>query len=143
MTIASVACTGVYVLVFFHRSLHSFFAQTYGCYALGGQAREPFIVTEFCALGNLHDYTLAQFTKDAIGFAYPVLLGFALDIATGIAFLHSIGIIHRDIKTSNFLVSNDNVVKMIDFGVSRVLSATSMMTVRAVAHAYASSYFVS
>ena len=49
-------------------------------------------------------------------------------MAKGLAYLHQLGIIHRDVKTSNFLVADDDTVKMIDFGVSRVLSTSVIMT---------------
>lgn len=39
-------------------------------------------------------------------------------ILTGLEFLHSLGILHRDIKTSNILLSRDNQVKIADFGLS-------------------------
>jgi serine/threonine protein kinase len=39
--------------------------------------------------------------------------------AAGLAHLHEKGWVHRDIKPDNFLVSDDNVVKLIDFNLAR------------------------
>lgn len=39
-------------------------------------------------------------------------------ILTGLAFLHSKGIIHNDLKASNVLVDNEAIVKLTDFGFS-------------------------
>ncbi len=39
-------------------------------------------------------------------------------LITGIAYLHSRDIVHRDIKLENILISNTGEVKICDFGVS-------------------------
>lgn len=45
----------------------------------------------------------------------------AIDIAKGMAFLHGQGLIHRDLKTDNILVSNTFTGKVSDFGTSKVV----------------------
>eukprot|EP00019_Armaparvus_languidus_P005926 CAMPEP_0168603510 /NCGR_PEP_ID=MMETSP0420-20121227/14770_1 /TAXON_ID=498008 /ORGANISM="Pessonella sp." /LENGTH=560 /DNA_ID=CAMNT_0008642501 /DNA_START=17 /DNA_END=1696 /DNA_ORIENTATION=- len=101
----------------------------YGAYANNGKTEEPFIVLEYLSKGDLHDVVVDTFKKtNKRGFDYMRLVLMALDMAKGLAYLHQLGIIHRDIKTSNFLVADDDTVKMIDFGVSRVLSTSVIMT---------------
>jgi serine/threonine protein kinase len=41
------------------------------------------------------------------------------EAAAGLAHLHEKGWVHRDIKPDNFLLSDDNVVKLIDFNLAR------------------------
>ncbi|ELP86601.1 cyclin-dependent kinase C-1, putative [Entamoeba invadens IP1] len=44
---------------------------------------------------------------------------YMVQILTALQFLHSISVLHRDVKTSNVLITEDNIVKLADFGLSR------------------------
>jgi serine/threonine protein kinase len=44
------------------------------------------------------------------------------EILTGLQFLHSLGILHRDLKPTNVLVDVEGHMRLADFGVSRVLN---------------------
>ncbi len=50
-------------------------------------------------------------------------ISLARDAAAAIAYIHSLGVIHRDIKSPNFLVSGDLRLKLTDFGLTRTLLA--------------------
>ena len=43
-------------------------------------------------------------------------------ILDGLMSIHNLGIIHRDIKPDNIMISNDGVVKLVDFGIARTVS---------------------
>ncbi|XP_044496068.1 mitogen-activated protein kinase kinase 5-like [Mangifera indica] len=53
-----------------------------------------------------------------------ILSDLAKQVLSGLSYLHRRHIVHRDIKPSNLLINSRNVVKIADFGVSRILEQT-------------------
>ena len=62
--------------------------------------------------------------------ALPVerALEIALQVASGLAFAHAQGYIHRDVKPQNILVDRTGRVKLTDFGIARALDPTNGFT---------------
>ena len=52
----------------------------------------------------------------------------ALDVARGMAYVHGLGFIHRDLKSDNLLIAADKSIKIADFGVARIEVQTEGMT---------------
>ena len=48
-------------------------------------------------------------------------IDYALQIARGLAVAHDKGIIHRDLKPENIFITEDDRVKLLDFGLAKVL----------------------
>ena len=53
------------------------------------------------------------------------------DLILGIEYLHAQGVVHRDIKPDNLLLTEDDILKIVDFGVSEIFEKHSeMMTAK-------------
>eukprot|EP01006_Ploeotia_vitrea_P028760 TRINITY_DN61398_c0_g3_i1.p1 TRINITY_DN61398_c0_g3~~TRINITY_DN61398_c0_g3_i1.p1 ORF type:complete len:912 (-),score=96.77 TRINITY_DN61398_c0_g3_i1:605-3340(-) len=88
-------------------------------HAIGNQM---WIVMEFMSGGKLTDLIKAV-TKLYIDEA--VIAYVLKEILKGLDYLHTRGIIHRDIKSDNILVNHDGSVKLGDFGLSALIAPNS------------------
>ncbi|XP_065316787.1 cyclin-dependent kinase 10-like isoform X2 [Gordionus sp. m RMFG-2023] len=82
--------------------------------ALGKNLDNIYLVMEYCEqdLANLLDHMQKPFTEAQVKCII-------LQVFSGLQFLHSKFILHRDIKVSNLLINDFGCVKIADFGLAR------------------------
>jgi eukaryotic-like serine/threonine-protein kinase len=80
----------------------------------------PFVVMEFVEGESLESLRKKKH-KFSLEELYPVVNG----VAKGIDYAHSMGIVHRDIKPDNIIITKEFVPKIADFGIARILDASS------------------
>lgn len=79
-----------------------------------------YIVTEKYGGGEVFDRILQEKRLNESDAASVMYQAFS-----AIAYIHSMGIVHRDIKAENFLFANDGTVKLIDFGLAAWVDSDS------------------
>jgi tRNA A-37 threonylcarbamoyl transferase component Bud32 len=96
-------------------------------YDVGEHERQPFIVME-----HIQGEELSQLCRRGLELARFLPLEHAVDLvrqaAEALGYFHAkrdpstgapLNIVHRDISPSNFIITNDGVLKIIDFGIAR------------------------
>ena len=83
-------------------------------YDIGDADGRPFIAMEYVA-GRTLDHLIGR-----KGLELPDALRCAIQIADALAKAHAAGIVHRDLKPSNLMVTEDGLVKVLDFGLAKL-----------------------
>lgn len=90
------------------------------------EAQEAYLVTEY-----IQGTTLRQFMTEHEDALQPPEVGAMVihELASALAHAHEAGIIHRDLKPENVMVREDGVLKLMDFGIAKMLDREEKMTV--------------
>ncbi|CAK8686850.1 unnamed protein product [Clavelina lepadiformis] len=80
------------------------------------------IVMEYAAGGELYDYLASK-----RGIAEEDSKSFFRQIVSAVSYCHKAGIVHRDLKLENILLSNENQIKIADFGLANKYKAESLL----------------
>ena len=87
---------------------------------IGEHDGQPFIVMAY-----IEGRSIAALARER-PLATRDVIEYAIQIANGLNHAHQAGIIHRDIKSENLMVDKSGVVKILDFGLARIVGATTI-----------------
>ena len=85
----------------------------------GTERRTPYIIMEYVRGTLLRDLMHER------RLGIPEAIGYAEGVLTALEFSHRAGIIHRDIKSANIMITDTGLVKVMDFGIARAMSEGS------------------
>ncbi len=88
-------------------------------YEIGQSDGTPFIAMELVDGKTLRELTVAG------ALPFRRIVSIAAQAAEGLAKAHGSGIVHRDLKPENLMVSRDGYVKILDFGLSKLVAPDS------------------
>ena len=70
--------------------------------------------------------SLRQLLSSGAGLPLAKTISFAAQMAEGLACAHAANIVHRDLKPGNVMITDDDRVKILDFGVAKFLEPISI-----------------
>ena len=87
----------------------------------GGTSEDglPYFVMEYVLGQSLLDHC------DVHGLGTPDRLRLIVDVCAAVGYAHARNVVHRDIKPSNVMVTGEGVVKLLDFGIARIVDRDS------------------
>lgn len=94
-----------------------------------GQTDEAHGSVPYIVMERVHGQTLRDIIRDNGPLPLDEAGRVMAEVCRALGFSHEAGIIHRDVKPANIMITNSGAVKVMDFGIARALSdTTSAMT---------------
>ena len=87
-------------------------------YDLGEEDGHPFLAMEY-----LSGQDLQQRLHDPVKMSLSRKVEVALELCEGLEFAHARGVVHRDVKPANIFITTSGEVKILDFGLARLMSS--------------------
>ncbi len=86
------------------------------------------LMADYIVMELIEGITLKQYMEKKGVLNWKETLHFAMQIAKALEHAHSKGIVHRDIKPHNVMVLKNGSVKVMDFGIARLISRGNTLT---------------
>ena len=83
---------------------------------IGEEGGVPFLAMEY-----VDGQTIAEVLEKGVKFKPEKVIALVSQIALGLDYAHSRGVVHRDIKPSNLIVQEGDKVKVTDFGIAKLV----------------------
>jgi eukaryotic-like serine/threonine-protein kinase len=92
-------------------------------YELAESGGVPFIAMEY-----LEGESLEKIIAHKPALPLATKLGYVVQTCRALDYAHRRGVIHRDVKPANIVVTHDGIVKVVDFGIARLAATTKTQT---------------
>ena len=92
-------------------------------YSIRDDPKKFYIIMEYCEKGELFKYIIKNKKlkeNEAAFFFYQII--------NGIEYIHNKNIVHRDMKPENLLITENNIIKIIDFGLSNYFYNNNLLS---------------
>jgi tetratricopeptide (TPR) repeat protein len=86
---------------------------------LGEENQTPYIAMEF-----IEGTSLESIIQKKAPLPLSQKVGHIVQVCRGLGYAHQRGVVHRDIKPANIMLTAEGVVKIVDFGIARVMAAS-------------------
>jgi tetratricopeptide (TPR) repeat protein len=80
----------------------------------------------FIAMEYVEGQTLSSFLEHRGALPVEEALDIGIQIASGLECSHGQGVLHRDIKSGNIMITPDGLIKILDFGLARIAGVSAL-----------------
>jgi serine/threonine protein kinase len=89
----------------------------------------------FITMELVQGRTLRELLHESAPLPLSRVMSFTLQMAEALQCAHAAGVVHRDLKPGNVMITDDGRVKILDFGVAKLLKQTPAWNAEAITHA--------